>query len=301
MIKYIKRKDIDVEKYDDCIENSIQSRVYAFSWYLDIVADNWGILVLDNYQAVMPLPWRKKYGIKYVYTPLRILELGVFSKKEVDEDHFLKILFKKFKYVNLRMNCNNKFSQFEHDRQEMHQQYLSLKSEYSEIVKNYRSDRKKDLKRAKKHELREKWNDSEFHLVDLFKNNVAKRFKQIKDKDYDIIIKLITVCVSKKVGEVFSIYDSENNLVASSFLIKHKGVVTILLSSTDLKNRKNGANTFLIDRAIFKYNKELDLFSFGGSSMKNIASYFNSFGAYTEKYSALNSNKLPLILKFFKK
>ena len=54
MITYVKRKDLDVVKYDACITNSAQGSVYAFSWYLDIVADNWGVLVLDDYKAVMP-------------------------------------------------------------------------------------------------------------------------------------------------------------------------------------------------------------------------------------------------------
>ena len=52
MIHYVKREDLEVEKYNNCIENSIQSRIYAFSWYLDIVADYWDVLVLDDYKAV---------------------------------------------------------------------------------------------------------------------------------------------------------------------------------------------------------------------------------------------------------
>ncbi len=46
LIKYIQREHLDEEKYNDCIENSIQSNSYAFSWYLDIVCDNWDVLVL---------------------------------------------------------------------------------------------------------------------------------------------------------------------------------------------------------------------------------------------------------------
>ncbi|WP_373942482.1 hypothetical protein OEG92_04340 [Polaribacter sejongensis] len=69
MIQYVKRKDLNILKYDACIENSIQSRIYAFSWYLDIVADNWDVLVLGDYKAVMPLPWKQKYFIKYITQP----------------------------------------------------------------------------------------------------------------------------------------------------------------------------------------------------------------------------------------
>ena len=49
LIKYIQREHLDEEKYNDCIENSIQSNSYAFSWYLDIVCDNWDVLVLNDY------------------------------------------------------------------------------------------------------------------------------------------------------------------------------------------------------------------------------------------------------------
>ena len=67
MIRHITRDTLDVQKYDNCIANAINSRVYAYSWYLDIVADaKWDVLVLDDYKAVMPLPKRRKYFINYV-------------------------------------------------------------------------------------------------------------------------------------------------------------------------------------------------------------------------------------------
>ncbi|MDA9093212.1 hypothetical protein N9J92_05085, partial [Polaribacter sp.] len=66
MIHIIERKDLDVDKYDACIADSVQSRIYAFSWYLDVVTDNWDILILNDYEAVMPLPWKQKYFLKYI-------------------------------------------------------------------------------------------------------------------------------------------------------------------------------------------------------------------------------------------
>ena len=82
MIRCLKRNEIDVEKYNTCIKNAVQSNIYAFSWYLDIVTDNWAVLVLNDYEAVMPLPWKQKYFIKYVTQPLWTLQLGVFSLDE---------------------------------------------------------------------------------------------------------------------------------------------------------------------------------------------------------------------------
>ena len=66
-ITYVKRDDIDTAKWDSCIARSVNGIVYAYSWYLDIVAENWDALIGDDYQAVFPLPHNVKYGISYIY------------------------------------------------------------------------------------------------------------------------------------------------------------------------------------------------------------------------------------------
>jgi hypothetical protein len=302
MINYIKRKDLDIVKYDDCIENSIQSRIYGFSWYLDIVADNWDVLVLDDYKAVMPIPWKKKYGIKYVYPPFWLLELGVFSLKDsIDYKAFFKVLLGEFKLIELRLNTKSSIEASESFFIEKQMQTLSIKEDYEIIFNGYRKDRKKDLRKSKKIDLLENWNDNPKQLVQLFRANVGKRTPYIVDKDYKVLSELMKICIEKKVGELLSIYNSESKLVASGFFLKHKKEVTILVSSTDFENRKDGENTFLIDRAIYKYKKAFGTFNFGGSSMPQIASYFLSFGATTEEYQQIKYNNLPFLMKLFKR
>jgi len=302
MINYIKRKDLDVLRYNACIENAVQSRVYGFSWYLDIVADHWDVLVLNDYEAVMPIPWRKKYGIKYVYQPLWILEIGVFSCDiNLNLEPFLNSLFDKFKFVECRLNSKNSFSSNKEYVLDKQFQILSLVEDYETIFNQFRKDRKKDLRKAVHLNLIEKWNDKSDKLIALFKNNVGKRTPNILENDYVILEKLIAICLEKNIGEILSIYDKNNYLVASGFFLKHKDAVTILMSSTDFENRSNGANTFLIDRAIFKYQKNFKTFNFGGSSMQTIAKYFLSFGAETVTYQYLKYHKLPFLLRLFKK
>jgi hypothetical protein len=300
-IKYIHREHLDEEKYNQCIDSSLQSKIYAFSWYLDIVCDTWDVLVLNDYEAVMPIPWRKKYGIKYVYPPFWVLQLGVFSNEVIDENEFLTPLFNKFKFVELRMNTCNNFELYPEFLQLKQCQKLVFNTTYSSTLSHYRKDRKKDLQKAAAADLIEKWNDHPSNLIQLFKNNIGKRTPNIKETDYENLEKLIAICIEKKIGEILSVYDKENKLVASVFLLKHKNSITKLISSTDINYRKNGANTFLIDRVIFKYHKDFSVFNFGGSSIKSVASFSKSFGAETEKYHQLKMNKLPKFLQLFKK
>ena len=301
MINYIKRKDLKVDKYDACIENSIQSNIFGFSWYLDEVCSNWDVLVLNDYEAVMPISWRKKFGIKYIYPPFWLLELGVFSLDESQGiNPFLEVLYGEFKFAELRLNTKNKFlkSSFLINKQF---QYLDLKIGYEAILKGYNRNRKREIIKANKNHLIENWNDKPEKLITIFKANIAERVKGISDKDYATLLNLMQLSIQKRVGELLTIYDTNNKLLAAAFFLKHKNKVTQLVCASDVSNRKNGVHTFFNDRAIFKYQPHFSVYNFGGSSMKNIANYYTSFGATTEEYQQIKYNNLPFLLKLFKK
>ena len=59
-IKYLSHNNIDLKKWDICIQNAYNSLIYAESWYLDIVSPNWEALVYNDYEYVMPLPLKRK-------------------------------------------------------------------------------------------------------------------------------------------------------------------------------------------------------------------------------------------------
>ncbi len=287
MIRLIHSTSLDVQKYDTCISESQQSLVYAYSWYLDIVCDSWSVLVLDDYMAVMPIPHRKKYFIHYVYPPLWILQLGLFSKdRKIKISEFIVYLNKKFRFIELRLNSENSFTEKVSNLRVMNFQELPLKKEMAEIRKSYQSDRRKDLKKANRYGLLGTWVDDPRPLIGLFRRNVGQRTPEIQSRDYLNLEQLINSCIEKKKGELLSIYEKDH-LVASAFFLKHQKTITILCSSTDFYNRNHGANTFLIDLAIQKFKGEFDVFNFGGSSMESIAKYFFSFGAQQRSYPML--------------
>ena len=300
-IKYLSREELDDVKYNNCVAESKQALLYGYTWYLDIVCDRWDVLVLGDYVAVMPVPWRKKHGIKYVYQPLWVLQLGIFSMKEnVDELEFVTALKTRYKFVELRLNAGNSLDKLTSKSYVNQFQYLDLNDSHQQILKNFNRNRKRELKKAAQANLIEKWNDSPENLVTLFKNNVGRRLKSITEKDYKKLLSLLETCIANEVGELLSIYDENQKLVASGFFLFHKKTATELVCATDLNNRSNGANTFLIDRALFNYQKKYDVFDFGGSSMKTIANYYESFGAKTYQYLFLKVNSLPFLLRLFK-
>jgi hypothetical protein len=81
-IQHLTRNEIDSIKWNNCVERSANGLIYAFSYYLDALCDNWDAFVIDDYNAIMPLPWRKKAGIKYIYAPPFIQQLGIIGTHE---------------------------------------------------------------------------------------------------------------------------------------------------------------------------------------------------------------------------
>lgn len=302
MIQFISRKKLDVEKYDACVAKSKQNNLYGLSWFLDSACVRWGVLVLNDYDAVMPIPWRRRYTVKCVYSPFWTLQLGIFSEYEEDENEFLIELFSEFKYVELRTNSYNSFSMFQAYQKQKQVYLLSLNKSYEDIFKSYKKERKRDLqRRVKKYDLIEKWDDNPENLIELYKKNIGRKVKRVKQKDYDNLLEIITSCIDRRVGEVLSIYDKDGHLVASGFFVKDNNSVSLLVSSTDLKKRRNGANTFLIDRALYKYQRHYDVFDFGAEPLKSSAKTFLSFGAEKQYYMVLKYNNLPKHLRLFKR
>ena len=108
-IYYLTRDKVDTQKWDHCINTCSNGLVYSYTYYLDAMCSNWSALVLNDYQAVMPLPWRKKWSIYYLYQPPFIAQLGLFANNITADllEAFLKAIPKKFSYLDYMLNHKN--------------------------------------------------------------------------------------------------------------------------------------------------------------------------------------------------
>ena len=79
MIVWLRHNEIDREQWDNCIKDSPGTKPYGFSWYLDIMCPGWEALVDDEYDSVFPIPCFRKYGFRYIATPIFLQQLGAYS------------------------------------------------------------------------------------------------------------------------------------------------------------------------------------------------------------------------------
>lgn len=277
MIQYVSRKLLDIKKYDDCIENCLQSRIYAFSWYLDIVADHWDVLVLNDYEAVMPLPWKKKFGLKYITQPYFCQQLGIFSIFKIDEttqEHFLKSIPMKFLKITYHLNSDSYQNK---NTTEKKNYTLNLDKDYDVIFKNFSRTRKQRVQLGTKEQLILKTTSIHELLA------IQKTFYTYQGFSEETILKLAQTILNLGKGTLIGVF-KENTLLGGGLFIHTKNSIVYLYSSFTDEGRKYQAASFLINEVIKEHQKSNLILDFEGGNLTSLEVFFKSFGASSENF-----------------
>jgi hypothetical protein len=282
MIHYVKRQELDEEKYNQCIHSALNSRIYAYSWYLDCVADHWDALIFNDYEAVMPLLWRQKYFIKYVYPPAWTQQLGVFSKNKIEASlikEFINLIPKKFKKVTIQFNSDNDVSFLKTTKRDNY--ILPLNKHYDEIYKGFKKDRKYRINQANNKLVVRNCSFEELKTIALERYS----FLKITDSSYSRL-KLLTEFIKKNdKGFLLGVYNKEEVFVGGAVFLKGINRISYLFSVVSLEGKKKQAASFLINEVIHNYANSTFTLDFEGSMILGIASFFKSFGTQKETYS----------------
>ncbi len=304
MFELISSDQIDRAKWDSCIQSSKQAIIYAESWYLDAVSDNWSALIIQEqgeYMAVLPLPWKRKFGIKYVYQPFFTQQLGFFSESyllsEVREELFAN-LTKKFKYLSYCLNENNEPLKVDGIVNRINCT-LSLHSSYDEIIKSYNSNRKRDLKKAIKNNLIVQESYDINSLIKLFIQNKGEEVSELKELDYRRLETIYKQAKAHKAAQVLEIKKADH-IIGGGFFLKHRSRIIYLFGAVNNEGKKLGAMTLLMDQLIRKNASRNITFDFEGSDIPALRKFYSSFGARENAYQYLNINNLPKYFKWLK-
>ena len=292
---------IDKIKWDNCIDNARNGLIYAYSFYLDAMSENWDALVLNDYEIVMPLTWKKKYTIYYLYQPFYTASLGIFGNNisaEIVND-FLKNIPAKFKYWDFYLNRDNLFSLPDFPMYERSNYILPLHENYETLHTRYASSHSRNIKRAIQSGSVVKKNIPIADVIGLAKEQ-ARDFSPIEEKSFATLSKLYDFLQKKKQAVTYGVYSSHNQLLAScAYFFSHERAFYILVGNHP-NGRSSGASHLMIDHFIKEHAGENMVLDFEGSNIGSIAFFYKSFGAFLEKYPGIKLNKLPPLIKLFR-
>jgi len=298
-VKYLQNKDIDKIRWDDCIKQAKNSLIYAYSWYLDIVCENWDAIISEDYSVVMPLIWKKKHFIKYIYQPFFTQQSGIFYKNDIEANIITEIFSaykKSFKYINSNFNYKNKFLS-KNNYSERTNFVLNLFPEYEVLKKSFSKNHKRNIKKSYSNELYIS-NDLSVDKIIKFKKENLKT--KLSEKNLNIFRSILEICSEKKALKIYAVYHGTDLIAVTVFTIS-KNRYYNLISASNKTGFEKKASFFLFNEFIKEYAGKNIILDFEGSNIPGIARFFKGWGAVNQPYYNFKQNKLPLPFRLFKK
>lgn len=292
MIRRLKYHEIDFVKYAQCLENSEQRKYSAAKDFLDTTsAMPWEILVYKDYEAVMPVPFVRKYGMKIVHNPKLCQQLGVFSAKDnVDlNEAFLEYLEKNYMIRAYSFNDVNQLR----TKIRIKKNFLLYPETYEKVYSRYSPKRKRKLRLdevvLKESEIKTISYEKakafiESNTIGLSKDNDLKEFMRIFKSFHTAgYLKFTAFYYQNKMINVIATYTDDN--------------MAVLLGNFNDKDyvKLSGASV-LIDH-IIKENIETRIFDFEGGELPNIEEFFRGFRPELKPYGIIENSKKDLLKK----
>jgi len=279
-IKHLKHNEIEKQKWDNTILKSKNCLPYAFSQFLDTVSENWEALIMADYQYVMPLSVKKKFGLKYVIQPHFCQQLGIFSQETITKDvinEFVNAI--PYKFFAFQLNYKNVFK-----AKELPNLTLSLSDNYEKIKQNFSENTKRNIRKAEGFGLKVKMINSEEFLNFCKTENFAKF-----SYNFSVLERLVNL--KSDFVKLYCVENQEETVIAINLVLETEKRIINLVPTSNQEGKAKSAMFFLLNYLIEKNAEKDIIFDFEGSQIDGIARFYKGFGAKNEPYFFVHKNR----------
>ncbi|HUS00453.1 MAG TPA: hypothetical protein VMY77_01930 [Chitinophagaceae bacterium] len=289
---------IDKQKWDDCIYKSGNSLIYVQSYYLDALSDNWHGIIVNDYDCIMPIPWRKKLGIRYCYDVPFIQQLGYFNTNDDIKYTPLMDAFSSFiKYGHYNFNYNNHAIS---DRADVitATNFIIELTDKETVTNNFTKSCKQSLQNSAKHDMTYV-SASPAEPIEMHRGLYKSKLKMFRQDDYSNFTRLAEKlnetgnCLARK------IINKEGHTLSIVLLLKDERRLYNMINVTNEEGRKKEANYFLYAKVFDEFAGKGLLFDLEGSELAGVKSFYKKFGATDQPYYRMHINHLPIPIKHF--
>ena len=295
MIRYLKHDEIDRDRWDDCIERSVNGIIYASSWYLDVVSPGWEALAEEDYSVVFPLTHNRKFGIHYLYQPWFTQQLGVFTHGHLTPDRvreFLSSIPAKFRFAEINLNSLNKADPSIFEVKTRVNLELDLIDSYENLKKKYDQNARRNLKKAFEMSVTIRRKVEPDELITLFRDNYGKKEKNLKFMHYEMLRKLMIAGMKKRNAVITGAFLPDGRFCAGVFFLRDLSRIIFHFAASGQAARETGAMFMLVDSIVREFAGQNLVLDFEGSDDPNVARFYRSFGASECNYSQITINRL---------
>ena len=307
MIRYLEHNAIDRQKWDDLIDD--KGIIYPQSWYLDVVHPDWEALVLDDYEAVMPLTGGKKFGVHYLFQPFFVQQLGIISRWHLsprEQSEFLRAIPQKYRFAEIRLNETNAFDEAIRGIEYHRNVVLRTDKDYETIRANYHTNTKRNLAKAEGNGLELVYETELSEIINLFRANRGATVKVWGDAEYATLLRLNEAANRGHHSFIIGVKHQETNeLLCGGLFFINSDRITFLFSGCSERGKQLHAMTLMMDDVIKDCAGHPTTFDFEGSDDDNLARFYLGFGGEERRYPSYTYNKMSaagkVVLRLWKR
>lgn len=248
---YIKNENINRIRYDNTLKRSFNANVLAYSWYLDLICDDWDLLIEGDYETVCPLPLRKKAGTITIHQPRYAPFLGVFSSHHLPLEKVGQFLASiPHRHTQLTLNYHNQLSA-DQSRGIYRVPVVDLIPPYEKTKERYQPNAREIVNK----------NDGTFVMRSI-RTDEYMAFRRQQKKGSIIrnmqLTRIINYGLRYKSAGIYSVYSPRNELIGAAFLMKANNRVFL----GDWVESREGKKAHAVFRAvdhIIRNNSEINL------------------------------------------
>jgi hypothetical protein len=289
-IRYVRRSEIDTSKWDLCVMSAPNGWIYARTFYLDSIGD-WGALVKGDYEYIMPLPQKRKYGIAYVYIPPFTGQLGIVGSGGVSVEliaEFIGAIPPHFVRVDLLMNEQNPSCTLANVHSERRTNYvIALDEDYASTYSKYTGNAKKTIDRALSAGLSPAWEVPVDLVIDRYRAAYGPKNTHLSGSDYARFKSLADQCLERGYGFTLGIQNAQKEMLAAAFFAQDEKRVYYILGAPTPAGRLANAFHCLIHEAIKMHAGSGMTFDFEGSDIPSVAQFYRKFRPVALHYDLL--------------
>lgn len=298
-IRYLQHHEINNNAWDKCIASSFHGSIYSFSWYLDLVCENWDALVEDDYISVMPLPVHRFFGKEIIFLPVLLNELGIFSTLPITPEKtraFIEAVPRKFTYYRIILNKYNPVEINDINPILRTHYELDLIQPYYKLVGDFDAGIQRKLHLAMTRGFSFISGLAPNDLILFITNNKIKVPPEMSKHNFRLLRSIIAGLIRYKSGELYGVYDNHNELASAALFAWINNRISMIFQVVATNHLADFAHLFLIDRFVEKYSETNTTLVFDSSIKSSSAIYYVDLGARETNHFEIIRNGLPFPL-----
>ena len=285
---FLESREIDTDKWDALVDRTEGASVFSYSWYLDAVAENWAVLVNDDYSSGVALPYSIRLGHKILYTPIFCSYLECLGEMNVELlSEQIHTLFKTGDINFLQKVLGEPNEIFV--CQNVGNEQFRLGSQAKRAMK--KAD-KADFKISQVHDNKD--------IVEIIEKELVDKVHAIDKQTFPRLSKAIRNGQNRGKLINFELKEGESKLLGGLVCIQKPGIL-LYLKGAAVESGKNEGGMFLLMNTAINYAFEQGLlFDFGGSRVPGVRKFNQHFGGQDFEFYNYTFNKGPWWFKILR-